>query len=310
MNRRNNCTQSVDAGQSELRHYLFTQYAGVLDDQSIEKHIRDYVGFTFANQVAPLVAAQTPPGGKILDIGAGFGAFVLAARRLGLEAIGIEIAGFEVKYAHQRWRQETPENGSQAIYHLGNGLALPFGANSFEAVTLWNVLEHISDAKRLLFEVKRVLKPAGCLYIICPNYAAFRQEAHYLLFWPPLLPRKIASLYLKVRGKDPNFFETSVFYRTNWEVLRLLQELDMEVRNLKGTIKLSKVEVDTAQQAKLLEPTLIEDPRRRALLVRLNQFRLIWLVRLGLCLAQVARMLPFYNPFKESVILSARKGDQ
>ncbi len=302
-----------------LRSYLSVRYAGVFDNESLENHIRDYVGFGFADQVAPLLANQIRLGGNVLDIGAGFGSFVLAARRLGLDAVGIEIAEFEVEYARRRLRREKPSDDPQSVYLLGDGLALPFETNTFDAVTLWNILEHVEDEKRLLSEARRVLKPGGIIYIICPNYASLRREAHYQVFWPPLLPRRIASCYLKFFGKNPKFFENSIFYRTNLGVLRTLSHLGMEVGGLDGIKKINKLEMDISLRPKIFKPELIQDQKKRALIMRMKKLHLAWLVWFGLLgLFQVknlwlwkncvASRLSLYSPFKDSVILSARKG--
>ena len=72
-------------------------------------------------------------------------------------------------------------------------------------------------------EAIRVLKPGGLLYVVCPNYAALRREAHYHVLWLPLMPRRIASRYLRWRGRNPAFFEQHIYYRTNTGVTAFLR---------------------------------------------------------------------------------------
>jgi len=218
----------------------------------------------------------------LLDIGCGYGAFVLEARRRGIDACGIEPAEFEVDFARQRLAAELPEDDPLQVYRLGSGLNLVFAARLFDVVTLWNVLEHLPDYRRLLGEVERVLKPGGRVYVICPNYAAFRKEAHYLVFWPPLLPRPLAKSYLRLLGKNPAFLETSIFYRTNWGVLRALRQNGLAVYD--------------PRIRKILDPSLVTNPGKLYWLSLIKQLRLLWLVRLGLTLTQL-------NPFKSSVML-------
>lgn len=270
----------------ELYRYLRSQYAGVFDERQLERHIGDYVGLKIATQQVKQLLRRCGRGSRILDIGSGFGSFVLTARRHGLDAVGIDIAPFEVEFARERLLEEAPGDDPEYVYRLGSGLDLSFMAESFDVITLWNVLEHVSDYRRLLSEVVRVLRPGGHLYAVCPNYASFRQEAHYHIFWPSLLPRKLAGYYLRLRGKDPAFFESSIFYRTNWGVLVTLRRLGMKVYDLN---------ID-----KLNDLDGINNRRVRQLLVALNRFKLLWIVRFGLVLA-------FYNPLKSSVILYARK---
>ena len=304
-----------------LREYLLAQYAGIFDDAAIEAHIRDYVGFVFSDSVAPLVARQILKGGKILDIGCGFGAFVISSRRLGFDAIGVEIAPFEVEYAKRRWEQEMPGTDPSSVYFLGDGHTVPFAENSFDAVTLWNVLEHVPDGLRLLREATRVLKPNGILFIICPNYAAFRQEAHYLVPWWPLLFRKLASIYLRILGKDPRFFETSIFYRTNWEVHHALSQLGMRVSHIEGPLTFDSTEIDLFAQNiknKIWQPELARSAKLKSLLMLAKKFHIRWMLILGINFIVALRYLGLwskykmynlrlYNPFIESITLSAKK---
>ncbi len=304
-----------------LREYLEDQYRNIFDSAAIEAHIRDYVGFAFSDSVAPLVAKQIPRGSRVLDIGCGFGSFVISARRLGLEAIGLEIAHFEVEYAKRRLARELPNLDPDAVYYLGDGLNIPFGNASFDAITLWNVLEHVPDGDLLLKEAVRLLRPDGKIFLICPNYAAFRREAHYLVPWFPLFPRKLASIYLKLCGKDPRFFETSIFYRTNWEVQRTLKRLGMQVGLIGGPPAFDPAEIDLFvknTKERISEPERTRNAKIRKLLAMLKRLHLERVLSQIANVAVVFRhVMPWwsvliykvrlYNPFMDSVILSARK---
>ena len=78
---------------------------------------------------------------------------------------------------------------TQDFYQLGKGyldvicdaLKLPFSDDVFEAVTLFDVIEHIKDDKALAHEIKRVLKPRGYLFILTPSnpwiYPSFKASS-------------------------------------------------------------------------------------------------------------------------------------
>ena len=51
----------------------------------------------------------------------------------------------------------------------GDATALPFADNSFAAVTMFDVLEHIPDDKKAISEALRVLQPGGYLLLSTPN---------------------------------------------------------------------------------------------------------------------------------------------
>lgn len=305
---------------STLREYLEDQYKDIFDINSINDHIKNYVGFVFSDSIAPFVASQVP-NGTILDIGCGFGSFVISARKLGLDAFGIEISPFEVEYARARLCEFFPEANPEQVYLLGDGHTVPFQDNFFDAITLWNVLEHIPDNKILLNEVYRLLKPGGFLFIICPNYAAFRMEAHYIVPWFPLLPKKIGSIYLKLLGRNPNFLNNSIFYTTNWGIQGNLNRLKMEVSRIDGQIPDYENEVNSYIsniKNKILSPEMFENHTTRKIISTLKYLRinsyLLYLVKpvvilkyINLKLRELVCNLPLYNPFINSIVLLAKK---
>src|SRR4051812_44191899 len=79
------------APDARLVDYLRANYEGVFDDAQLERHLHDYIGFEIARQQVDWVAQSATNTTRVLDVGAGFGSFVLCARQRGLDAIGIEI---------------------------------------------------------------------------------------------------------------------------------------------------------------------------------------------------------------------------
>jgi 2-polyprenyl-3-methyl-5-hydroxy-6-metoxy-1,4-benzoquinol methylase len=301
-------TRNVNpAPDPELRNYLRSRYRGVLDENGIEAHIRDYVGFGFANQVAPLVAARLSRPAALLDVGCGFGAFVIAARRLGLDAVGIDVAPFEVEFARRRLRNDLPEADPMAVFRLGDALHPPFPDAAFDAVTLWNVLEHVPDAEALLTAALRMLKRGGMLFLICPNYAAFRAEAHYQVFWPPLLPRRLAGPYLRLRGKAPAFLQECIFFRTNWGVLRLLQRLGLEIDDLWGPLPQTQFGAGMGPQTAPAASGEAGHAGDAALRHGCRAKPLAWAAAGVRALRRARRLVTRYNPCKSAIALLGRK---
>uniref|UniRef100_A0A832DLW3 Class I SAM-dependent methyltransferase n=1 Tax=Ignavibacterium album TaxID=591197 RepID=A0A832DLW3_9BACT len=50
-----------------------------------------------------------------------------------------------------------------------NALKLPFSDSSFDIIILQDVIEHLSDSENFLYEIKRVLKSNGIIYLSTPN---------------------------------------------------------------------------------------------------------------------------------------------
>lgn len=98
--------------------------------------------------------------GKILDVGCGWGTFLSVARERGWDGAGVEVRDFIADYARDRV-------GVPVFY--GELRDAGFPDEHFDAVTLWEVLEHVSDPSGLLREVHRILKLDGILGLLVPN---------------------------------------------------------------------------------------------------------------------------------------------
>jgi SAM-dependent methyltransferase len=65
--------------------------------------------------------------------------------------------------------QELKSKHSEKLQYVrGDALNLPFKENSFDAIVLNSVIEHITDVERCLLSAKRVLKTNGILIILSP----------------------------------------------------------------------------------------------------------------------------------------------
>jgi SAM-dependent methyltransferase len=270
---------------SRIERHLREQYRGVFDDRMLAAHISEYVDSGFADRLAAVIAAAGSEGDALLDVGAGYGAFVLACRRHGLDATGLELAAFEVEIARQRLAQAEPAADATTVFRQGDAGRLPFPDNTFEFVTLLNVLEHVPDYRAVLAEAARVLRPGGRLFVVCPNYAALRKEAHYHVPWLPLFPRGLAAAYLRLLGRNPGFFQQHVYYCTNWGVLRALRRIGLVAGNL--------------DSLRLAHPELFGS-RARRILDAVGKVRMLPLLKLAV-------RMNFYNPFKGSVTVVAER---
>lgn len=96
-----------------------------------------------------------PEGSSVLDIGTNSGEFLkrLIEGKKGIRAKGIDMSEVAVKAARDK--------GLDVIQ--GDGENLPFDNESFDYVVLMEVLVHVFDPKKLLSEIKRVLKKDGVL---------------------------------------------------------------------------------------------------------------------------------------------------
>jgi 2-polyprenyl-3-methyl-5-hydroxy-6-metoxy-1,4-benzoquinol methylase len=115
-----------------------------------------------------LINSQSQKG-KLLDIGAGTGDFLVVAKNDGWQITGIEPG-------------EKPK--SIAInkgVSFANDLS-ELENNSFDVITMWHVLEHVPDLEFQIKELKRLIKPSGTIIIAVPNFNSF-DAVYYGKFW-------------------------------------------------------------------------------------------------------------------------------
>lgn len=214
-----------------VRQHIREKYTGIFTPEHMERHFQDYVGVDLANEQLQQIQDLTDiqPGQSLLDIGSGYGSFVLMCRKAGILAEGIDIADYDIGFARKRWFIERPAEPAEQIYHLGDGQNTGLPAGKFDVITAWNLLEHVPDYRQLIREAFRLLRPGGHFIGIAPNYLAFRHEAHYHVPWFPLFPRQLAHTYLTKRGLNPEFFDNDIHYVTNLGIQFTLQQTGFNV---------------------------------------------------------------------------------
>lgn len=110
----------------------------------------------------------------VLDCGCGDGLFLVALSELSdCNLHGFELDEKEIRLAQQHL------TGKQVKLILGDLLQLPYSDSSFDKIYCTEVLEHVTDDRQALKELKRVLKEGGLLIITVPNH-------NYPFLWDPI----------------------------------------------------------------------------------------------------------------------------
>jgi 2-polyprenyl-3-methyl-5-hydroxy-6-metoxy-1,4-benzoquinol methylase len=166
-------TQDVPDEESIGKYYQSTGYISHSNTSkglvnSLYQKVRNYT----LNQKANLIIGQTIKHGKILDLGAGIGAFLSTMKGKGWEITGIE--------PNEGARQQAKNLFNIELKETGSLQQLP--ENSFDAITLWHVLEHVHQLHDYIERLKKLLKPNGKIFIAVPNYSSL-DSSIYKLYW-------------------------------------------------------------------------------------------------------------------------------
>lgn len=123
--------------------------------------------------------------GRLLDVGCGIGTFLHLARERGWESYGVDPSKSGSDFAQEVHKLDV---------QCGDLFDADFPSAHFDAITLYHVLEHISELNPFLSELRRILKPAsaeekaGTLVIEVPNGEGLQSRLQKA-DWPYVHPR-------------------------------------------------------------------------------------------------------------------------
>jgi 2-polyprenyl-3-methyl-5-hydroxy-6-metoxy-1,4-benzoquinol methylase len=154
-------------------------------------------------------------GGRLLDVGCAAGLFLVTLRELG----GWQVEGVELDAATAAYGRET----YGLTIHAGTLEEAALPSQRFDAVTLWDVLEHLHQPTATLREVRRLLRPGGTLVVRVPNLASWDARLfgdswagldaprHLAFYTPQTLQRTLENAGFVVQGWDTAISSYPVF---------------------------------------------------------------------------------------------------
>lgn len=126
---------------------------------------------TFARGLKRLRELRTP--GRLLDVGSSYGAFMTLAQSAGWDTSGVELSKSPAKFAREE-RHLNVFTGTveQAGYPEGY----------FDAITLWDVIEHFDDPVSTMGEIRQIMAPGGILLIFTINQESLLTSVGHMLY--------------------------------------------------------------------------------------------------------------------------------
>ena len=152
------------------RYYQSDDYISHTDSKrSLFENVYHFIRTIALKNKLNLIASLQKANGTLLDIGAGTGDFLIAAKNHGWDIIGIEPS--------DKARAVAMTKGASFIQNTTD-----LESSSCDIITMWHVLEHVPNYISQIKELKRLLKPDGTILIAVPNFKSFDAQ-HYGEFW-------------------------------------------------------------------------------------------------------------------------------
>lgn len=128
---------------------------------------------------------------RLLDIGAGSGAFLNEVREAGFDVYGNELSTSAIRLAWDQYGIRLDSDDLNKDQRDGY----------FDAVTMWGLLEHVRKPMDVLAEATRLLRSGGVLYIYTPSWCLYDKlglMSARALHWTHLLDRRITTHHLQL----------------------------------------------------------------------------------------------------------------
>jgi 2-polyprenyl-3-methyl-5-hydroxy-6-metoxy-1,4-benzoquinol methylase len=141
----------------ESKAYFSDQYQAAAENTYFDRTNRRKV----AEMELDFICTISPAFGRLLDIGAGDGTFISAAADIGWQSIGLDPAR-NTKFTYNQRGQ-----GTAVLVQELDSLAR---AQSFDVITMWDVIEHVERPLEILEFASGLLSDKGVLVLETGNY--------------------------------------------------------------------------------------------------------------------------------------------
>jgi 2-polyprenyl-3-methyl-5-hydroxy-6-metoxy-1,4-benzoquinol methylase len=143
--------------------------------------LRDHVSFIkkAARNIEP-----RPAEIKLLDVGCGTGALIGVLKDQGFRVLGLDFSAEASKVA-------AVEHGVKVI--VGSLEQAKFADASFDMITLFHVLEHVTDPHEMMAQVHRLLTPGGRIVLQVPNIDSWQRKIFGPYWYGLDIPRHVIN---------------------------------------------------------------------------------------------------------------------
>lgn len=220
---------------------LFEDYSSSVDSDFVSQN--NGREKTFSNTISRINCIKNLTSDSlIVDIGSASGAFLSAAKNAGLKAVGFEPSKWMVDYGKRAFSVDL---------RVGDVFSIEKEIDQPQVVTMWDVLEHLTEPKIAIGIVAKKINDDGFMIISLPDSSSF--SARLLRrFWPMHLDVHLAYFNEKSLNKLLN--------KSNFELVEKLtyfQTLSLGYLTLRLFRMFTKIESDGKAHNFLLKSRIL-----------------------------------------------------
>jgi SAM-dependent methyltransferase len=182
----------------------------------VKRFLKATMSWPYAVRFGPASLQLTPnvPGASLLDVGCGRGEMMKQMAARGWDVYGCDIASGKIA--------SIAETFGPSRARCGTFEEIDFPTSSFDAITMWHVIEHFPDPYRALRKAHSLLKSGGTLVAGTPNWdclearlfrrfwVGFDAPRHLIVFSTRSLCRALEDAGFEVSGVRPSLWPNSV----------------------------------------------------------------------------------------------------
>lgn len=165
------------------------------------------------------IAGFLPPPARFLDVGCAFGSFVKSASLFGYDSMGLDVSRYAVEHGKKTGIPIVQGGLNEEVFSQ-------LREESFQVITMIEVMEHIADPSSAISILSRLLTPGGVLVIQTADFdgmQAKKQKENYHYYLPGHLYYYSYS-NLKQILKQHGFDTFKVFRPVDFGVIPKLQK--------------------------------------------------------------------------------------
>ncbi len=150
---------------------LLTSYRQSVDQDYVEEELGRRLAARVTLRMLTSLYQKT---GLVLDVGCATGFLLDEARKQGWDVEGVELS---------TWAADLAQRTFQLKVFRGILKDAAFSSYRFDAVILKDAIEHLTDPRETLIEIRRILKPQGILCINTPNIGSWISRLFKARWW-------------------------------------------------------------------------------------------------------------------------------